>query len=70
MRVKISFETRQDEVMQGTKTTSEFERDVESEEEAFAFGYTVAHIHANVFAGIAAANAEPEKGNGDDGGEG
>lgn len=60
MKVRVGWETRQDELLQGSKTVSEFERDVDTVEEAFSFGYTVAKIHAALFAGLAAANAEDD----------
>jgi hypothetical protein len=66
MRVRISFETRQDEVMQGNKTTSEFEREVATEEEAYNFGYSVVLFHGHLFAGFNAAQQDLEERDGND----
>jgi hypothetical protein len=52
--------------MQGTKTTSEFDREVENEEEAYDFGLSVASFHVAVFEGLRAANEEAK---GEDNGE-
>jgi hypothetical protein len=71
MRVRISFETRQDEVMQDSTTASDFERDVETVEEAWAFGYSVAQIHGSLFAGLTQGYQDQQQGEaGDEGEEG